>query len=122
MAPAVAHRQLLATAWLICAALLIEPIDWIFYYLLLLLPLVALLADATWINGRARSISAWRFWLVGLAAYILATVPLPLDSRTAPPMSVLYVTGIALRPIALLALWCVSGWRVWSTRGGAPAT
>ncbi len=108
-----AQRAMLATAWVTCAALLVEPIDWIFYYVLLLLPLAALLADATWID-RVRSPSVWRFWVVGLVAYVLGTAALPLDSRTAPPMSVLYVTGIAVRPVALLVLWGVIGLRVWS--------
>ncbi|HEX8037414.1 MAG TPA: glycosyltransferase family 87 protein [Ktedonobacterales bacterium] len=103
---AVAYSRVLATAWVTCAALLVEPIDWIFYYLLLLVPLVALLAQATWID-RKRFPSAWRIWLVELAAYLLATVPLPLDSRVAPPMSALYVVSIALRPVALLAVWGV---------------
>ncbi|MGZ3678778.1 MAG: glycosyltransferase family 87 protein [Ktedonobacterales bacterium] len=103
---AVPYGRVLATAWVTCAALLVEPIDWVFYYLLLLLPLVALLAQATWIDRR-RFPSSWRVWLVELAAYVLATVPLPLDSRVASPMSALYVVSIALRPVALLALWAV---------------
>lgn len=112
-----AHSTMLATAWITCAALLVEPIDWIFYYVLLLLSLAALLADMSWID-RMQSDSWWRFWLVGLGAYVLGTVPLPLDPRTAPPMSALYVAGIALRPIALLVVWCVFGLRVWSGGSG----
>ncbi len=107
-----AHRAMLATAWGTCVALLVEPIDWIFYYVLLLLPLAALLADATWIDW-VRSPSVWRFWVVGLVAYVVGTVPLPLDSRTAPSMSALYVVGIAVRPVAVLVLWSMLGLRVW---------
>jgi Glycosyltransferase family 87 len=103
---AVAYSRVLATAWVTCAALLVEPIDWIFYYLLLLVPLVALLAQATWIDRR-RFPWSWRMWLVELGAYVLVTVPLPLDSRVAPPMSALYVVGIGLRPVALLVMWGV---------------
>lgn len=110
--PVIAHAQMLATACAICAALLVQPIDWIFYYLLLLLPLAALLAHATRIEWE-RSPSARRWWLLGLLAYLLATLPLPLDSRTAAPMSLAYVVGIALRPVALLALYCVLGWGTW---------
>lgn len=112
-----AKSRMLATAWATCAALLVEPIDWIFYYLLLLLPLAALLADATW-SDREYSPSGRRLWLLGLIAYVLATIPLPLDSRTALPMGAIYLLGIALRPVALLVLWCVLGLHIWSDGTG----
>lgn len=111
--PTIVHirGKILATAWVTCAALLVEPIDWIFYYVLLLVPLVALLANATWID-RVRSRLAWRIWLAGVVGYVLATIPLPLDSRTAVQMSGAYVVGIALRPLGLVVLWGVLGWSV----------
>lgn len=97
---------LLGVSWAVCSLLVVEPIDWIFYYLLLLVPLAWLLTRP----GRAgadgvRTPGARGWWLAGMLAYFVATLPLPLDSRTAAPMSPVFVVGICVRPAALLVLW-----------------
>lgn len=81
--------------------LLIEPIVWIFYYVLLLVPLAWLLATKpTDNNGRIR----W-WWLLGVIGYFIATVVFPLDPRTAAPMSIAYVLGICAHPVGLALVW-----------------
>jgi hypothetical protein len=112
---------LFTTAWAICTLLLVEPIDWIFYYLLLLLPLCWLLAWQGWLakaSAFSRTRGASRFWLVALCACFLASLPLPFDTRTAAPMSATYVAGICIRPAAVLLLWCYFAWQ---TKRASPA-
>jgi hypothetical protein len=85
--------------------LLLGPITWVFYYLLLLIPLAWLLLRVSLLWGGQRS-DGWTLpFAVGLICYLLATVPLPLDSRTAPAMSLTYVLAVCLRPFALLGVW-----------------
>lgn len=100
-------------AWTITALFIIEPVDWGFYYVVALVPLAWLLsgpaAGAPHI-GRW-PVAAWR-WLAGLSL-ILALAPLPLDSRTASSMSLLYVIGIAARPVGLLGLWLAQAMLLW---------
>lgn len=98
-----ARRQLFAVSWAVCSLLVLEPIDWIFYYLLLLIPLAWLLTRPDRPTDKPSAPGGW--WLAGLLAYFVATLPLPLDSRTAPPMSPAFVAGICVRPAALLVLW-----------------
>jgi hypothetical protein len=92
-------------AWALTALLIVEPVDWEFYYVLALVGLAWLLSGPE--SDAQRSgrwpIALWR-WL-SVAALALTLAPLPLDSRTAPPMSLLYVMGIAARPLGLLGLW-----------------
>jgi hypothetical protein len=127
-----ARRELLSFGWAVCTLLLLEPVDWIFYYLMLLIPLGFLLVQlGLWWTaagaagsvvtagaaGRAPTVgqisvvvgkrSEVRLLVAGLIAYLLATFPLPLDSRVAPYTSFAYIIGICLRPAALLALWLV---------------
>jgi hypothetical protein len=92
---------LFAVSWAICSLLIAEPIVWIFYYILLLVPLAWLLAAfVTNSDGRAR-----RWLLVGLAGYLSATLVFPLDPRTAAPMSAAFVLGIAAHPVGLALVW-----------------
>lgn len=103
-----ARRELFSFGWAICTLLLLEPVDWIFYYLMLLIPLCYLLVrlhDMADIAG-----SLWRenrLLLASLLAYLVATYPLPFDSRIAPYTSLAYVAGICVRPAATLAFWLV---------------
>lgn len=104
-----AHRLGLG-AWAVCTVLLVEPIDWIFYYLLLLIPLA-------WLGMRGlHYVQTYREdvlqplhfrWLLvsGGVAYLLATLPLPFDTRIDAPLSAPYVIGICIRPAALVVLW-----------------
>jgi hypothetical protein len=98
-----------ATAWAVCTVLLVEPIDWIFYYLLVLLPLASLLI---WPVSLSRfsviSITgsvAWR-WIIALLAALLASLPLLFDTRVDAPMSAGFIIGISIRPLAMLLVWC----------------
>ena len=96
-----AREPLFATSWAICALLLVEPIVWIFYYLLLLVALAWVLTAAIQ-TGKGQA----RLWLiVGFIGYLIATLVLPLDSRIAEPMSAAYVLGICVRPLGLALLW-----------------
>ncbi|HEX5439924.1 MAG TPA: hypothetical protein VFW76_03505 [Ktedonobacterales bacterium] len=94
---------LFAVSWAICSLLVVEPIVWIFYYYLLLVPLAWLIAGlVTYGRGRGRA----RGWLlVGLLGYLIATLVFPLDPRTAAPMSAAYVLGIAAHPVGLALVW-----------------
>ncbi len=92
---------LFAVSWAICSLLVVEPIVWIFYYVLLLVPLAWLIAAfVTDSDGRARG-----WLLVGLIGYLIATLVVPLDPRTAAPMSAAYVLGIAAHPVGLALVW-----------------
>ncbi len=92
---------LCALSWAVCSMLLVEPIVWIFYYLLLLIPLAWLLTvRPTNSGGRL-----YWWWLVGLVGYLCATLVFPLDPRTAAPMSAAYVLGICAHPIGLALVW-----------------
>jgi glycosyl transferase family 87 len=92
---------LFAVSWAICSLVLVEPIVWIFYYILLLAPLAWLIsAFVTDSDGRAR-----RWLLVGLIGYLIATLVFPFDPRTAEPMSAAYVLGIASHPVGLALVW-----------------
>ena len=102
-----ARHELLTFGWAMCTLLLLEPVDWIFYYLMLLIPLGFLLVRLQDALSGPRHLKDVRPLVVGLLAYLLATFPLPLDSRVAPYTSFAYVAGICLRPAALLALWLV---------------
>lgn len=102
-----ARRELFATGWTMCTLLLLEPVDWIFYYLALLIPLGYLLVRVQAVGSQVWNGWNGRLLLAGLLAYLVATFPLPLDSRTAPYTSLAYVVGICLRPAAVLALWLV---------------
>ena len=117
-----APHTLLSFGWAMCALLLLEPVDWIFYYLILLIPLGYLLValQAVWSDGGWRG-PVGRLALMGLCAYLVATLPLPLDSRIAPYTSLAYVVGICLRPTAVLALWLVLA-RLFSSYGRPVAT
>ena len=96
-----AMTPLFAVSWAICSLLVVEPIVWIFYYILLLVPLAWLLsAFVTDSGGRARG-----WLLVGLIGYLIATLVFPLDPRTAPPMSAAYLLGIAAHPVGLALVW-----------------
>lgn len=100
------RARLFAVSWAVCSLLALEPIDWIFYYLLLLIPLAWLLTRPDRAaDGGQEWPGARRWWMVGLLAYFVATLPLPLDPRTAPAMSAAFVAGICVRPAALLVLW-----------------
>lgn len=102
-----ARRELFSFGWAICTLLLLEPVDWIFYYLVLLIPLGYLLVRLHE-HGRALARGrSGRLLLVGLFAYLVAAFPLPFDSRIAPYTSLAYVVGICVRPAATLALWLV---------------
>ncbi|MGH2515702.1 MAG: glycosyltransferase 87 family protein [Ktedonobacterales bacterium] len=102
-----ARRELLTFGWAMCALLLLEPIDWIFYFLALLIPLGYLLVQLQSLRVRPWRVPEGRLLLVGFLAYLAATFPLPLDSRIVPYTSFAYVVGICLRPIAVLVLWLV---------------
>lgn len=119
-----ARHELLSYGWAVCTLLLLEPVDWIFYYLLLLIPLGFLLVQLqTTLSGPRSPRRRADVWLLvaGLIAYLLATFPLPLDSRVAPYTSVAYVMGVCLRPAALLALWLVLARLISTKRAvGAP--
>ena len=111
------RQRLFAVSWAVCSLLALEPIDWIFYYLLLLVPLAWLLTrpDRA-LEGSHGTALARGWWFAALLAYTVATLPLPLDSRSAPPMSPVFVIGICVRPAALLVLWVAHavhafGWR-----------
>lgn len=99
--PTAAMTPLFAVSWAICSLLIVEPIVWIFYYILLLVALAWLIAAfATGGDGRAR------WWLlVGLLGYLIATLAFPLDPRTAEPMSAAFVLGIAAHPVGLALVW-----------------
>ncbi len=99
--PAVAMTPLFAVSWAICALLIVEPIVWIFYYVLLLVPLAWLLTISVKEEGRR----AQGWLLVGLVGYLIATLVFPLDPRTSPPMSAAYVLGIAAHPVGLALVW-----------------
>jgi glycosyl transferase family 87 len=95
---------LFAVSWAVCSMLLVEPIVWIFYYVLLLVPLAWLLTTA--FSGRANNgtrIHWW--WLVGGVGYLIATLVFPLDPRTAAPMSAAYILGICAHPLGLALVW-----------------
>ncbi len=94
---------LFAVSWAICSLLVVEPIVWIFYYILLLVPLAWLLT-ALVTDGRNRG-RAQGWLLVGLIGYFIATLVFPLDPRTAAPMSAAYVLGIAAHPVGLALVW-----------------
>jgi hypothetical protein len=69
----------------------------------------------------------WRLpaaWWRRLAwvALALTLAPLPLDTRTAPPMGLLYVVGIGARPLGLLGLWLAHAMFAFGARAsGRPA-
>ena len=116
--PAVASEPLFATSWAICALLLVEPIVWIFYYLLLLVPFAWLLTTLTRNDG-----GRIRWWLVvGLVGYFIATLVFPLDPRTAAPMSAAYVLGICAHPLGLALVWIAhAGYRFSAASRYAPS-
>jgi hypothetical protein len=99
------ESQFFAFSWAVVALLLLGPITWVFYYLLLLIPLAWLLLRVSLLWGSKRRDGGTLPLAVGMICYLLATVPLPLDSRTAPAMSAAYVLGVCLRPFALLGIW-----------------
>ena len=107
-------EPLFATSWAICALLIVEPIVWVFYYLLLLVALAWLLTLSVRAgSGRMR----WRLLVVGLVGYFIATLVFPLDPRTAVPMSAAYVLGICVRPVGLALVWLVhAGYRFSGSR------
>jgi hypothetical protein len=97
--------QFFAFGWAVVSLLLVSPITWVFYYLLLLIPLAWFLLRVSLLWGGRRR-DGWTLPLaVGLLCYLLATLPLPLDSRTAPAMGAAYVLAVCLRPFALLGVW-----------------
>ena len=96
-----AMTPLFAVSWAICSLLVVEPIVWIFYYTLLLVPLAWLLAAFVTTSGK----SAQGWLLVGLVGYLIATLVFPFDPRTAEPMSAAYVLGIAAHPVGLALVW-----------------
>ena len=98
--------RLFAVSWAVCSLLALEPIDWIFYYVLLLVPPAWLLTRPDRATaGQSTGTGARWWWLAALLAYFVATLPLPLDSRIASPMSPAFVVGICVRPAALLVVW-----------------
>jgi hypothetical protein len=109
-----AMTPLFAVSWAICSLLVVEPIVWIFYYILLLVPLAwlitALVTDGP---GRGRA-QAWL--LVGLIGYLIATLVFPLDPRTAAPMSAAFVLGITAHPVGLALVWLAHAGYYLSTR------
>ncbi|HEV8194916.1 MAG TPA: hypothetical protein VGP82_25975 [Ktedonobacterales bacterium] len=56
-----------------------------------------------------RARRAWGVVAAAVLCYLVATLPLPLDSRTLPPMCTDYVFALCLRPVALLGLWLCFG-------------
>jgi hypothetical protein len=92
-------------SWAVTALLALEPVDWVFYYLLLLVPLAWLLSGPEAGRRMIWRLPAARWRLLAWLALALALAPLPLDSRTTAPMTALYVAGIAARPLGLLGLW-----------------
>lgn len=118
------RQRLLMVSWAVCSLLVVEPIDWIFYYLLLLVPLAWLLTRpdrAAGVRWGALGGAYRRWWLAALLAYVVATMPLPLDSRAATPMGPAFVAGICVRPAALLVLWAAHAAFAFG-RQGRPAT
>ncbi|MFI5273304.1 MAG: glycosyltransferase family 87 protein [Ktedonobacterales bacterium] len=118
-----AVRRLGLTAWATCTVLLVEPVDWAFYYLLLLIPLAWLLAQLPVFARRWHAAAGrTRHWLwlyvAAWCGYAVSTVPLPFDTRTAVPLSAAYVVGICIRPVALLLLWL----SLWVSLGSSGAT
>ena len=116
--PVIASEPLFATSWATCALLLIEPIVWIFYFLLLLVPFAWLLTTLTRTDG-----GRIRWWLVvGLVGYFIATLVFPLDPRTAAPMSAAYVLGICAHPLGLALVWiALAGYRFSAASRYAPS-
>lgn len=95
-----AMPPLFMVSWATCALLVVEPIVWIFYYVLLLVPLAWLITISIRdLGGRLR------WWWIGLVGYLIATLVFPLDPRTAAPMSAAYALGIAAHPIGLALVW-----------------
>ena len=99
------------SSWAICSMLILEPIVWVYYYLLLLVPFVWLLSASM----RADRLPL-RTTVAGFAGFGLACLPLVVDPRIATPMSVAFVTGIAVRPAGLLLLWGALWWHARRTR------
>jgi hypothetical protein len=100
-APKMTMTPLFAVSWAICSLVIVEPIVWIFYYILLLVPL-AWLMTTLGTDGRGRA-QGWL--LAGLVGYFIATLVFPLDPRTAVPMSAVYILGITAHPTGLALVW-----------------
>src|SRR5262249_5471490 len=62
-----------------------------------------LVLEQTWVGQRPAGVKLPV--TIGLVCCLLAMVPLPLDSRSAPAMSLAYVLAVCLRPFALLGVW-----------------
>jgi Glycosyltransferase family 87 len=102
--------ELLNLSWATVSLLLLEPITWMFYHVLLLVPaawLTLSFLQVCVVNSPARSTVPS---ILGFLCLLIASVPLPLDSRVQPPMSPLFVVAICYRPLALAGLWLCLAW------------
>ena len=103
--PATAAEERLECAIALCLALLISPITWTHYYLLLLLPVALHL-------GGGLAVPAGRGWsaLLGLAVALIS-LPVTEPSAAGSPVSELLISRYFIGGALLLGLFVAARWR-----------